>query len=371
MMPLAFLRQRLVWKLLLSYFIITAVGVVVLTVTAEFQAPAALARHITRMQAQLGFDPALAADLLSSFHAAVVEIMFVAAMASALASVVLGIFTARRIVGPITAMAGASRRIAAGDYDYRVQVPGQDELAALASDFNRMAEELERTEERRMALIGYVAHELRTPLTSIKSLMEGLVDGVLQAEPQTFVRVDHEITRLQQLVDDLQRLSRAEAGQLQLDCRPVQPSELLRPAAERLSPQYEAKGVALRVITPAGLPRAWADPARITQVLLNLLGNALQYSPPGRRVDVSARREGQEILIQVQDTGIGIPSEDLPHVFERFYRVDKSRSRSGGGSGVGLTIARHITEAHGGRIWAASDGPGCGSTFSFSLPQAP
>ena len=389
------IQQRLGWKLFLSYLIIIVVGVVVLSSTAEFYAPAALARHIARMEALLGDNPALVADLDENFHAAVNEILTVAAPAAFLAAVAVSIFTARRIVGPLQAMTKASQRIAAGDYHQRVQVPGQDELGALAQAFNRMAETLERTEQRRMELIGDVAHELRTPLSSIRGTMEGLVDGVLTAEPATFLLVQREVARLQRLIHDLEELSRAEAGQVPLAPRAIAPADLVRAAADRLRPQFEDKSVSLHVELPDDgstepssracpeqsrraqaeglaevLPQVRADPSRIIQVLLNLLGNALQYTPSNGQVTVRAWRDGREVVVAVQDTGIGIAAEHVPHIFERFYRVDKSRSRPGGGSGIGLTIAKHLVEAHGGRIWATSPGPGHGSTFSFTLPIA-
>ncbi len=375
---LQMLQQRLGWKLFLSYLVIIMVGGVVLAGTAEFHAPAALARHIARMEALLGENPSLVADLDANFRAAVNEILVVAALAAFLAAVAVSIFTARRIVGPLQAMMKASQRIAAGDYHQRVQVPSQDELGALAWAFNRMAETLEQIEQRRMELIGDVAHELRTPLSSIKGIMEGLLDGVLTAEPATFLLVQREVARLQRLIHDLEELSRAEAGQVPLDLRAVAPTDLVLAAADRLRPQFEGKSVSLHVDLPADgstelaevLPQVRADPSRIIQVLLNLLGNALQYTPSNGQVTVRAWRDGREVVIVVQDTGIGISAEHLPHIFERFYRVDKSRSRPGGGSGIGLTIARHLVEAHGGRIWATSPGPGQGSTFGFTLPTA-
>jgi signal transduction histidine kinase len=367
---LSMLQQRLGWRLFLSYLVIIAVGVVITAIIVQFYASSALVRHIAHMQATLGNDPGLVAYLNQSFRAAINEILGVAALAASLAAVVVSIFTARRIVGPIQAMKQASRRIADGDYHQRVQVPGQDELGALAQAFNRMAEMLEQTEQRRLELIGDVAHELRTPLSSIQGVMEGLVDGVLPPEPATFLSVQREVSRLQRLVHDLGELSRAEAGQVPLEPCSVSPADLVSAAADRLRFQFEDKGVRLQVDSPDDLPQAWADPERIIQVLLNLLGNALQYTPSGGQVAVRAQREGREVIIEVQDTGIGIAAEHLPQIFERFYRVDKSRSRTGGGSGIGLTIARHLVEAHGGRIWAESPGLGKGSTFTFTLPLA-
>jgi histidine kinase len=200
--------------------------------------------------------------------------------------------------------------------------------------------------------------------------MEGLIDGVLPAEAATFQQVYREADRLQQLVRDLQELSRVEAGAFDPELEPTPVGRLVEGVADRLGRQFEEKGVALDTDVSADLPPVRADEDRIGQVLLNLVGNALQYTPPGGRVGIRARREGDAVRVAVTDTGIGIPPEHLPHVFERFYRVDKSRSRAGGGSGVGLTIARHLVEAHGGEIEAASDGPGRGSTFTFTLPVA-
>jgi histidine kinase len=362
------IRQRLAVKLFLSYLVIILVGVVVLAVTADLHAPAALDRHAAHMQAMMGQEMDMMADLQRSFSSAVAEVLLVATAAAFVAAVIVSSFTARRIVQPIQAMTQASRRIAAGDYRGRVQAPGQDELAGLAHSFNQMANTLEQTEVQRLELIGNVAHELRTPLSSIRSLMEGLVDGVLPAEPETFLDVQREVSRLQRLVQDLEELSRAEAGQLTLEMQPVSLPDLLATAVTRLQSQFDDKGVSLTLDIAPELPDIQADPIRLTQVLLNLLGNALQYTPAGGQVTVRAWQRGQELLVSVSDSGVGLAAEHLPHIFERFYRVDKSRSRAGGGSGIGLTIARRLVAMHGGHIWASSGGPDRGSTFTFSLP---
>jgi histidine kinase len=198
--------------------------------------------------------------------------------------------------------------------------------------------------------------------------MEGLMDGVLPAEPETYASIEREAARLQRLVADLEELSRAEAGQIPLERQPVPLRELLGAAVTRLQGQYEDKDVALALSSPDADLIISVDFHRILQVVTNLLGNALQHTPAGGQVTLSARRDGDLAVVTVVDTGAGIGSEHLPHVFERFYRVDKSRSRTGGGSGIGLTISRHLVEAHGGRIWASSDGIDRGSTFTFTLP---
>ena len=252
-----------------------------------------------------------------------------------------------------------------------LQVNGSDEIAQLATRFNQMAAQLEQVESMRRQLIGDVTHELRTPLTSIKGYMEGLVDGVLPSTPETFNQIHREADRLSRLVDDLQELSRVEAKAYSLDIRSVTVSNLVQTTVKRLTPQATAKRITLHSNLPADLPPIQADEDRITQVLVNLVANAIQYTPEGGDVTISAARHADEIHISVKDTGVGIPPEHLANLFTRFYRVDKSRSRNaGGGSGIGLTIAKHLVEAHGGRIWAESKGDGQGSTFTFSLKIA-
>jgi two-component system sensor histidine kinase BaeS len=374
---LSYLRRHLSWKLFLSYLVVILVGIVVLATAAEFVAPSAFQRHIAAMAALMGgSSPELQANLLSNFQRAVNESLSLSTLAAFLVAVVVSIFVSRRIVTPVREMMIASQRIAEGRYDERVNVSGDpaknelDELNQLAVSFNQMAAKLEQMEITRRELIGNVAHELRTPLATIKGSMEGLIDGVLPAEASTFQQIYHEADRLQRLVHDLQELSRVEAGAYELNLRPVLVPHLVQAAVARLGRQYAEKGVALQTQVPTDLSPVWADEDRVGQVLLNLVGNALQYTPSGGQVQISARRQAAQVYISVADTGVGIAAEHLPLIFTRFYRVDKSRARVGGGSGIGLTIAKHLIEAHGGRIWAESAGPGQGSTFVFTLPIA-
>jgi len=371
------IRRHLSWKLFLSYLVVILVGIVVLVTAAELAVPTAFERHMAAMAEMMGGQMmGLGTDLYGNFRNAVTEAILLAGSAAFVAALVLSVFVSRRVVLPVQEMQTASQLIADGHYEERVGVPGKasredlDELGRLALSFNQMASRLEQTEARRLELIGNVAHELRTPLASIKGYMEGLIDGVLPAEAATFQQVYREADRLQRLVHDLQELSRVEAGSYELNLRPIAPERLVGGVVARLGHQFEEKGVALEIDVPADLPPVRADEDRIGQVLLNLVGNALQYTPSGGRVCLSAGCEGDGMRFSVEDTGVGILPEHLPHIFERFYRVDKSRSRAGGGSGIGLTIARHLVEAHGGRIQTASDGPGQGSTFSFTLPIA-
>ena len=371
------IRRHLRWKLFLSYLAVILIGTVVVASAIEFAVPTAFERHLRAMASMMGTNADQSqADLFANFDNAVTEAVALATLVAFVAALVLSLIISHRVVLPVQEIMTASQRIADGHYDERVGVPGSarpedlDELGRLAQSFNQMAACLEQTETLRLELIGNVAHELRTPLASIQGYMEGLIDGVLPAEAETFQQVHHEAGRLQRLVRDLQELSRAEAGAFELKLRPTPVSRLVETVTARLGRQFEDKGVALDTDVAPDLPSVQADEGRIGQVLLNLVGNALQYTPPGGRVSVTARRQGDAVLLAVEDTGVGITPEQLPHVFQRFYRVDKSRSRAGGGSGIGLTIARHLVEAHGGQIRAASGGIDRGSVFSFTLPVA-
>ena len=376
-------REHLGVKLFLSYLAVILVGIIVLAVAAELAVPQSFERHMADMMGGqsmrmmgIGSRMGMGADLLASFRSAVNEALLISAVTAFLAAALASLFISRRVVAPVQEMTVASQRIAEGSFEERVRVPGNtieknpDELGQLAISFNRMAAQLEQVESLRQQLIGDVAHELRTPLAAIKGSMEGLIDAVIPASPETYQRIYLEADRLGRLVDDLQELSRVEASAYELNLQPTQVQNLVEAAVARLRMQFEEKGVQLEAMVPASLPQVTVDEDRIEQVLLNLLGNALQYTPAGGTVKISARQDQDEIRISISDNGIGIPAEHLPHLFTRFYRVEKSRARAAGGSGIGLTIAKHLVEAHGGRIWAESAGLGKGSTFSFTLPAS-
>ena len=374
-----YIREQLGAKLFLANLMVILVGVIILAITIQVTIPAAFNRHMGMMASGgmmgmgqgLGQGQGPGKTLFENFRASMFESLGYAVVASVLAALLVSLFLSRRIVAPVRDLTDASQRLTDGHYDERVQVNGSDEIAQLAARFNQMAAQLEQVESMRRQLIGDVTHELRTPLTSIKGYMEGLVDGVLPSTPETFNQIHHEADRLSRLVDDLQELSRVEAKAYALDFHSVTVSDLVQTTVKRLSPQATAKRIGLRSSLPADLPHIQADEDRITQVLVNLVANAIQYTPEGGDVTISAARHEDEIYISVKDSGIGIPPEHLANLFTRFYRVDKSRSRNaGGGSGIGLTIAKHLVEAHGGRIWAESAGEGQGSTFSFSLKIA-
>lgn len=374
------IQCRLGWQLMISYLIVIVVGFVILALVAGSVIPGTYEHHLEEAHHT---DQHLTANLLIDFRSAISEALLLSFAATLASAILVSFLISQRMVTPIRQMMQASRRIATGHYRERVEVASDDELGQLASSFNQMAATLEQTETIRRDLIANVTHELRTPLSSIKGYMEALIDGVLPAQPDIYQQVYHEADRLQRLVNDLQELSRLEADAFELDDQSLDMAELIEQTAARLRPQFEEKGVSLETLAP-DLPPVLADKDRMSQVLLNLVGNALQYTPSGGRVTVTAGLQpptpkvpNQDrfaarpaLFVVVKDTGVGISAHHLPHLFTRFYRVDKSRSRVGGGSGIGLTIAKHLVEAHRGHIWAESEGEGQGSLFGFSLPLA-
>ncbi len=364
-------------KLFLAHLLVIGVGVVTLFVTTITLGPGLFDRLMAPMMGSgghmglaSGMDVGMAQGTTQAFRAAMLQALLLSAGAATLAAVAVSLFVSTRIVTPLRRLLAASQRIAAGHYAERVPPAEADELGALAAQFNTMATELELAERRRVALIGDVAHELRTPLATIEGYTEGLLDGVVEPGAETWALLHAEAGRLRRLVHDLQELSRTEARQIPLHQRPCDPGELVGQALARIQPQFAEQAIELTPAVAADLPPVQADPDRIIQVLINLLGNALRYTPAGGSVEISAERQGAAVVFQVADTGIGIAPEHLPHLFERFYRVDKARSRSLGGSGVGLAIARAVVAAHDGEIWAASPGLGHGATFAFFLPVA-
>ncbi|HEX2729780.1 MAG TPA: ATP-binding protein [Rubrobacteraceae bacterium] len=358
-------------KLFASHSLVALVGTLTFLVAVSLIAPVLFGRLMGGM---MGPEHMMTmGDMMESAYRAfgrtLLYSLLVAALAATATAALAGLFVARRITSPLRHMLDATRRISAGRYEERVPVREDDELGALSESFNAMAADLEAAERRRREFIADVSHELRTPLSTLQGYMEGLMDGVVEPSEETWALLYAETERMQRLVEDLQQLSRAEARQLPLHTAPIAPGEAVRLAVESMLPLFAEKGVELESAV-GKVPPVRADDDRLIQVLTNLLGNALRYTPAGGRVTVEVEDRGDEDLFRVKDTGTGIAAEHLPHVFERFYRVEKSRSREGGGSGVGLAISRALVEAMGGRIRAESEGLGKGATFEFVLPKA-
>ena len=287
-------------------------------------------------------------------------------LAAAIA-LVLTFVLSHRMSSPIGALAATARRLGQGDLSQRVQLRDRGEVRELAQAFNSMAVDLERLEQLRRNLVADVAHELRTPLSNIQGYVEAIRDGVMKPDGATLDSLNEEAALLSRLVDELQELSLAEAGELKLVYLEEDVTELIRRAAVSWQPQVVAKGMSLSVDLPDKLPSVNIDWQRINQVLHNLLENAVAHTGKGGIITVAAAERGDWVEISVSDTGEGIPAQDLPNIFERFYRVDRSRARATGGSGLGLTIAKRLVEAHGGKIEAQSK-LGRGSRFSFTIP---
>jgi signal transduction histidine kinase len=273
------------------------------------------------------------------------------------------------LVRPLHGLTAAAEGIARGDLSQRVPVASKDEVGELAETFNRMATALERAEELRRNMTADVAHELRTPLSVIRGRLEGVLDGVYPATSEHLQPILEATELLTYLVEDLRLLAQAEAGQLSLKKRAVDVGDLLRDVQVNFEPQATDKGVTLELGLPPDLPAVLADWHRIVQVLSNLLVNALRHTPEGGRVTLSARSEPGAVKLTVADTGAGIPTDDLPYIFDRFWRGEKSRARAEGGSGLGLAIARQLVELHGGTMGVKS-APGKGAEFWFTLPAS-
>lgn len=283
-------------------------------------------------------------------------------------------FFSRRFSRPLAAITAAAHRMAAGNLHVQVPRAQIHELDELSQTFNRMAQALAEADRLRRQMTADVAHELRTPLSIIRGRLEGVQDGVYQATPAEIEQLLQETAVLERLIEDLRLLALAEAGQLPLYPEPIDPVDVLQRTAANFADHAAAQGIRLHVDVPDDLPSIEADPQRLGQVLANLVTNALRYTSSGGSVTLrGVVQNGQtppRMLLSVQDTGSGIAPEDLPHVFERFWRADRSRARSSGGSGLGLAITRQLVEAHGGTITVEST-PGQGTTVFVALPLVP
>lgn len=302
------------------------------------------------------------------FQQSVAGVLAAAVAIAVVGSVALAVVLARRIVRPLAQVGRAAHRVAEGDYGARVPIMGPAEVAGLAGSFNRMAESLEDQERLRRDLVANAAHELRTPLTNLEGYLEALRDGVVTADRSTYESLLEEAERLVRLALSLDDLAEGDRA-----ARPANPVELdlaahLGSALELARPGFDARGITVHRRWSTPLP-AHADPDHIDQVLSNLLQNAVRYTPAEGAVTVSAEPWPNSIRVSITNSGEGIPAEDLPRVFERFYRVEKSRDRARGGAGIGLAIVKQLVEAGGGRVGADSGG---GATrFWFSLPSDP
>lgn len=367
------MRLRLSVRLFLSHAAVAVLGAAVVYLTVRLLAPRLYDQHMSMMGGMgsgmggMGMGPAGARNR-AALVSAVDTAMALGLLASSGAAGVLAIVLTRRLLRPLTAVRNATGQIAAGNYTAAVPLPAEPELAALAADVNTLAEHLADTETRRTRLLGEVAHEMRTPLTALDGMVEGLIDGVFDADADTLAALSSELRRLHRLADDLSRLSRTEEQRFDLHPVDADLAEITRRSAARLAPQFDDAGLVL-VVDAERPVAARVDADRITQVLTNLLGNALLATPAGGTVTVTARAGRDHAELIVTDTGVGLDVGDTERIFERFYRAPGQPRRSAG-SGIGLTIARGIARASGGEVTAASPGAGHGATFTVTLPLA-
>lgn len=335
-----------------------AIGVIAVGVLVVAQST------FSRLMIQAGAPAAEAHDM---FNQGVATIFGVAAVIAVAISLVLAVILASRLTRPLRNMALAAERIAAGDYGARVSRGGPDELASLADSFNRMARSLAEHERERRDFIANAAHELRTPLTNLQGYLEALRDGVIAPTPEQFRSLHEEAQRLVRLSRSLDALAENERPDREVLRVDVDLAQAVRSALEVARPAFEAKEIAVEVTMPQRLI-ARAEPDGVAQVLANLLQNASRYTPSGGRASISAEPRRTQVLVSITNSGDGIPAEDLPHVFERFFRVEKSRDAARGGAGIGLAIVKQLVEASGGKVGA--DSSNHSTRFWFSLPAA-
>jgi len=387
------IKKGLFWKFFFSYFVLILISLIVLSVMIRVLLPGVFDSYMgsmTNLFARHGMEEAghmgtggrgmrmmgwsvLFTDLFGIFNRIILEATLYAILPAVLIALGLSAIMSRQFVRPLQQMAQAADRVAEGHYEDRLpedksSTDDQDELEQLAMRFNRMTSQLAQAEEMRQQLIGDIAHELRTPLTVIKGSLEGLRDGVLEQDTNTYERIYRQADRLDRLVDELQELNRIEAGVLELRVVKLDIRPLLADLIETMRVNFSSKSIKLTLQVPDVPLLALADPDRFEQVMINLLNNAFQSTPERGEVRVEAQVMGDRAQISVSDTGVGIAPEHLHKVFARFYRVDGSRSRQAGGSGIGLTVAKKLVEAMGGVIWAESTGYGQGAAFTFTLP---
>src|SRR5690242_8727290 len=317
-----------------------------------------------QLMVQAGSSATEAHDM---FDQAVTTIFLVAVAVAIAVSVALAVVLASRLSRPLRQIARAAERIAAGDYEARVPKGGADEVASLADSFNKMAHSLAEQERERRDFIVNAAHELRTPLTNLQGYLEGLRDGVIAPTAEQFRSLHEEAQRLVRLSQSLDALAANDLRDRKLAREELDLAQMVRNSLEVSRPAFEAKQIKLEVVAPDRLA-VRAEPDAVAQVLGNLLQNAPRYTPPSGTVSVRAEHRGSFAVVSIANSGDGIPAEDLPHVFERFYRVEKSRDAARGGAGIGLAIVKELVEAAGGTVGADSDGRL--TRFWFSLPSA-
>ncbi len=359
------LRQRLPFNRL--WFQFAAAMAIVVVVAALLLAAVAFSRRPDPPPppAQALLD---SADFPARLGAAVLESALTLIVVGSILGIAAGAWMSRRMTAPLDDLAAGAAQVGAGDLTVRVTPKGSDEMIGLAEAFNRMAADLHEAEQLRQHMLADVAHELRTPLTVLQGNLRAILDDVYPLDKAEIAGLYDQTRHLHRLVNDLHELAQAEAGQLPLARQPVNIVALVQDAVAILAPMAEAQDVTLRYLPSSGELVVAGDRARLTQVMQNLLTNALRHTPAQGEIVVTVARRAGQAEIAVQDNGDGIDAQHLPYVFDRFYRTDRARDRDAGGAGLGLAIVRALVEAHGGSVRVASAAPGLGSTFVVAMP---
>jgi signal transduction histidine kinase len=317
---------------------------------------------------QRALPPELQAELQARIQATAVTIITRGVILVALVGLLAGIALSRMLLAPLQDLTDGAEAIAAQDLAHRVPVRGSDEMRTVAESFNDMAGQLQQSEGLRRQLLADVSHELRNPLHVLRGNLQAMLDGVYPLDREEVGRLLDQTGHLTALVNDLQELALAEARRLPMDKEAIDTGQLVKEAAEAFRPLAATEPIELRVELLGPPPTVYADPARLRQVLQNLLWNAVRHTPPGGRILLSVENKNGVATITVHDNGAGIAAEHLPRVFDRFYRTDTARDRQSGGSGLGLAIVKATIEAHDGAVSVSSPGPDQGTTFTITLP---
>jgi len=338
-------KNRLIWKLLGINLLIIGVVIVIVWLSIDYLA----ADYFMTLMEKYHISPTSSHEM---FVSAVHRYLIWASLGALVLAVVFSFLLMKRTLKPLTQMTEITTKISSGDYSVSIPVKSQDEIGHLASAFNRMAESLQKIEQLRKTMMIDVAHELRTPLTNIKGYLEALTDGVVSPSKETFNLLQEETFRLVQLVEDILRLAKADAATASLDKAEINIVDLITQMLDSFRSQLDEKGIKLETHFADRKEKVWADYYQLSQVIHNLLQNIWQYTPSGGTVLISAESRPGAVKVIFANTGGEIAEEDLPFIFERFYRGEKSRSREHGGAGIGLAIVKELVEAHGGSVGA-------------------
>ena len=356
------MKQSLLWKLLAVNVLVIAFVISIVWLAVNYLA----ASYFTVLMEKYHIDPVASHQMfISSVH----RYLIWASIAAFILALGLSVVLMRRLLGPLATITGTAQRIAEGDYTGEVPVLSNDEVGRLSTAFNRMSASLRHTEQLRKKMVIDVAHELRTPLTNIRGYLEAVADNVLTPSRETLLLLQEETLRLTHLVEDIMRLAKADAARTDLHLVEIDALSAITQMLDAFRPQFDARHIAVTVDPKPPDTAVLADPEKLSQVIRNLLQNALQYTPSEGKLKISIEQAVREVVFVFANTCAEMKEEDIPFIFERFYRGEKSRSREHGGAGIGLAIVKELVEAHGGRVGgklAAGD-----VLIWFSLPASP